>query len=245
MSRNIIVTGGSRGLGLAIVKHLVAEGYRVIVIARTESEPLQEEIARQRSNKEDPLAFVPFDFADLEAIPDLVLRLKKQFGLPYGLINNAAIGPSGLLANMHKSQIEDVLRINIAAPILLTKHVVRNMMAARSGRIVNISSIIASTGFNGLSVYAASKAALTGFTKSLAREVGGLGITVNAIAPGFMATDMTASLGVEDRTKVARRSALSRLAEVEDVAFAVSYLLGERGRNVTGTVLTVDAGASA
>jgi len=245
MNGNVIVTGGSRGIGLAIVKQLVAEGYRVIAIARAESEPLREEIARNQSNESGALAFVPFDFADLDAIPNLVLRLKKEFGLPYGLINNAAVGPSGLLANMHKSQIEDVLRINIAAPLLLTKHVVRNMMVAKSGRIINISSIIASTGFSGLSVYAASKGALTGFTKSLAREVGGLGITVNAIAPGFLVTDMTATLGAEDRMKVARRAALSRLAEVEDVAYAVSYLLGEQARNVTGTVLTVDAGATA
>lgn len=240
--RNVIVTGGSRGLGLAIVKYLVTDGYRVIAIARRESDQLHEETARAGS---DALAFVPFDFTDVDAIPDLVSRLKKRFGAPYGLINNAAVGTDGLLATMHNSQIDELLRVNVTAPIMLTKYVVRNMMAAGSGRVVNVSSIIASTGYSGLSVYGSTKAALIGFTKSLAREVGRLGITVNAVAPGFMTTEMTANLDAGDRAKVARRAALLRLTEVEDVANAIGYLLDERARNVTGTVLTVDAGATA
>jgi len=243
--RNVIVTGGSRGVGLAIVKHLAAKGYRVIAIARRESVQLREEIARAESDGKSVIAFVAFDFAKLDAIPALVMQLKKGFGAPYGLINNAAIGTGGLLATMHNSQIEELLRVNVAAPIILTKYVVRNMMAAGSGRIVNISSIVGSTGFRGLSVYGATKAAMIGFTKSLARDVGQLNITVNAIAPGFMTTEMTASLKEEDHAKVMRRAALSRLAEVEDVANAVGYLLDEKARNITGTVLTVDAGATA
>ncbi len=243
--RNVIVTGGSRGLGLAIAKQLVVEGYSVIAIARRESKPLLDEIARASAGDAGALAFVPFDFADLDAIPDLAARLKKQFGAPYGLVNNAAIGTEGLLATMHNSQIEELLRINVAAPILLTKYVVRNMMAAGGGRVVNISSIIGSTGYSGLSVYGSTKAALIGFTKSLAREVGRLGITVNAVAPGFMSTEMTASLDAGDRAKIARRAALLRLAEVEDVAHAVIYLLGEKAGNITGTVVTIDAGATA
>ena len=244
--RNVIVTGGSRGLGLAIAKQLVADGYSVVAIARRETKPLLEEIARASAGDAGALAFVPFDFADLDTIPDLAARLKKQFGAPYGLVNNAAIGTEGLLATMHNSQIEVLLRINVTAPILLTKYVVRNMMAAGGGgRVVNISSIIGSTGYSGLSVYGSTKAALIGFTKSLAREVGRLGITVNAVAPGFMSTEMTASLDAGDRAKVARRAALLRLAEVEDVAHAVSYLLGEKAGNITGTVVTVDAGATA
>jgi 3-oxoacyl-[acyl-carrier protein] reductase len=119
------------------------------------------------------------------------------------------------------------------------------MMADGEGRIVNISSIIASTGYNGLSVYGATKAAATGFTRSLAREVGKLGITVNAIAPGFIDTELTHSLGGEGRQKIAGRSALKRLPEADDVASMVDYLLGEGGRNITGTVLTVDAGNTA
>lgn len=240
--RNVIVTGGSRGLGLAIVRRLVDDGYRVIAVARRESDELAVEIARYGA---DRLAFAAFDLADIDAIPDFALRLKKDFGAPYALVNNAGLGTEGLLATMHNSQIEMLTRINVTAPIVLTKYVVRHMMSAGAGRVVNISSIIASTGYSGLSVYGATKAALVGFTKSLAREVGRLGVTVNAVAPGFIATEMTSSLGDDDRNKIAGRAALKRLAAPEDVANAVAFLLDDNARNVTGAVLTVDAGATA
>ena len=240
--RNIIVTGASRGLGLAITQRLVAEGFRVIAVARRESDALRGEIAAAPPGA---LVFAPFDLGEIDALPGFVAALKKQHGAPYGLVNNAGLGTEGLLANMHNSQIEELLRINVTAPIILTKYVVRQMMAGGGGRVVNISSIIASTGYNGLSAYGASKAALIGFTKSLAREVGRLGITVNAVAPGFITTEMTAGLQDDDRARIAARAALRRLAEPADVADAVSYLLADSARNITGTVLTVDAGATA
>ena len=240
--RNVIVTGASRGLGLAITRRLVAEGYRVIAVARREGDALREEIATAPPGA---LAFAPFDLGEIDALPGFVAALKKHHGAPYGLVNNAGLGTEGLLANMHNSQIEELLRINVTAPIILTKYVVRQMMAGGGGRVVNISSIIASTGYNGLTAYGASKAALIGFTKSLAREVGRLGITVNAVAPGFIATEMTAGLQDDDRARIAARAALRRLAEPADVANAVSYLLADNARNITGTVLTVDAGATA
>jgi 3-oxoacyl-[acyl-carrier protein] reductase len=119
------------------------------------------------------------------------------------------------------------------------------MMTAGKGRIVNIASIIGATGYSGLSVYGATKAAMIGFTKSLAREVGQLGITVNAIAPGFIATQMTSAMTPAQRDKIVRRSALRRLAEADDVAGAALFLMGEGAKNITGTVLTVDAGNTA
>ena len=137
------------------------------------------------------------------------------------------------------------MRLNTLSPIMLTKYVVRSMMAEGAGRIVNVASIIGFTGYSGLSVYAATKASMIGFTRSLAREVGRLGITVNAVAPGFIDTDMTQGLAGEQRQQVARRSALRRLAEVDDVANAVEFLLSDKARNITGTVLTVDAGTTA
>ncbi len=240
--RNVIVTGASRGLGLAITQRLVAEGFRVIAVARREGDALREQIAAAPPGA---LAFAPCDLGEIDALPGFVAALKKQHGAPYGLVNNAGLGTEGLLANMHNSQIEELLRINVTAPIILTKYVVRQMMAGGGGRVVNISSIIASTGYNGLSAYGASKAALIGFTKSLAREVGPLGITVNAVAPGFIATELTAGLQHDDRARIAARAALRRLAEPADVANAVSYLLADNARNITGTVLTVDAGATA
>jgi len=118
-------------------------------------------------------------------------------------------------------------------------------MAQGKGRIVNIASIVGSTGYNGLSVYGATKASVVGFTRSLAREVGPLGITVNAIAPGFMDTEMTRGLGNQEREQIVRRSALRRLAEIDDVASAVEFLLGHKGKNITGSVLTIDAGSTA
>jgi 3-oxoacyl-[acyl-carrier protein] reductase len=146
---------------------------------------------------------------------------------------------------MHNSDIEALVRLNVLSPVILTKYIVRHMMADGEGRIVNISSIIASTGYNGLSVYGATKAAATGFTRSLAREVGKLGITVNAIAPGFITTELTQGLSDEQRQRIAGRSALRRLPEADDVARMVEFLLGEGGRNVTGSVLTIDAGNTA
>ena len=146
---------------------------------------------------------------------------------------------------MRDPDIEALVRLNTLAPILLTKYVVRSMMAEGEGRIVNISSIVASSGYKALSAYSATKASLEGFTRSLAREVGQLGITVNAVAPGFVDTAMTHALNDKEREQISRRSALKRMAEPDDVAGAVEYLLGERARNITGIILTVDAGNTA
>jgi 3-oxoacyl-[acyl-carrier protein] reductase len=167
--------------------------------------------------------------------------LRDEFGGIYGLVNNAGIGTEGLLATMHNTESEALVRLNILSPVIITKYIVRQMMADGAGRIVNMSSIIATTGYNGLSVYGATKAVATGFTRSLAREVGKLGITVNAIAPGFVDTELTQSLSEDQRKRIAGRSALRRLPEVDDVARMVEYLVGDGGRNITGSVLTIDA----
>jgi 3-oxoacyl-[acyl-carrier protein] reductase len=171
--------------------------------------------------------------------------LRKDFGPIYGLVNNAGISVDGALAMLQISQMEQVVRLNTLSPMVVTKAAVRSMMSDGGGRIVNIASIVAFTGYSGLSVYGASKASLVGFTKSLAREVGKLGITVNAVAPGFVDTDMTRGMKDEQREQIVRRSALKRLVEVEDVANAVEFLLSDGAKNITGTVVTVDAGNTA
>jgi 3-oxoacyl-[acyl-carrier protein] reductase len=241
---NIIVTGASRGIGLAIASKLAASGYGVIAVARRTGDEL--EAAIETSQQESgSLEFAALDLSEIDAIPEFVRRLRRDKGPIYGLVNNAGIGTEGLLATMPNSQIEALLRLNNLSPIVLTKYVVRGMMAEGRGRIVNLSSIIASTGYNALSVYGATKAAMIGFTKSLSREVGRLGITVNAIAPGFIDTEMTRGLDEPQRKRIADRSALRRLAEVEDVANMAAYLIGDAGRNITGAVMTVDAGGTA
>jgi 3-oxoacyl-[acyl-carrier protein] reductase len=240
--RNVLVTGGSRGIGLAIARKLAASGFNVVAVARRESDELRAAISEA---KQGNLHFRACDLSAVDDIPAFVKTTRDEFGAIYGLVNNAGIGTEGLLATMHNSEIEALVRLNVLSPVILTKYIVRHMMADGEGRIVNISSIIASTGYNGLSVYGATKAAATGFTRSLAREVGKLGITVNAIAPGFIDTELTQNLGGEGRQKIASRSALKRLPEADDVASMVDYLFGEGGRNITGTVLTVDAGNTA
>ena len=242
---NVVVTGGSRGIGLAIARRLAAAGYNVIAVARRESGELNEAIREAAKQGTGGLHFKACDLSEIDAIPSFVKSLRDEFGLIYGLVNNAGIGTEGLLATMHNTEIEALLRLNVLSPIVLTKYVVRQMMADGAGRIVNMSSIIATTGYNGLSVYGATKAAATGFTRSLAREVGKLGITVNAIAPGFVDTELTQSLSEDQRKRIAGRSALRRLPETDDVARMVEYLLGEGGRNITGSVLTIDAGNTA
>jgi 3-oxoacyl-[acyl-carrier protein] reductase len=146
---------------------------------------------------------------------------------------------------MRDADIESLIRINTLSPLVLTKYVVRSMMTGKGGRIVNISSIVSFTGFSGLSVYSTTKSSLVGFTRSLARELGSLGVTVNAVAPGFVDTEMTGDLGEGQRDKIARRSALRRMAEVDDIANAVEFLLSDKAKNITGTTMTVDAGNTA
>jgi 3-oxoacyl-[acyl-carrier protein] reductase len=243
--RNIVVTGGSRGLGLGIARQLAAAGYRVITVARKSNKQLASAIEDAERAELGELHFVAFDLSDIKAIPGLVQHIRKDFGPIYGLINNAAIGTDGVLAIMHNSQIEELVRINTVSPIVLTKYAVRSMLSEGCGRIVNVASIIGFTGYSGLSVYGATKASMIGFTRSLAREVGRHGVNVNAVAPGFIETDLTQGMGAEQRGQVARRSALRRLAEVDDVANAVEFLLGDKAKNITGTVMTVDAGSTA
>jgi 3-oxoacyl-[acyl-carrier protein] reductase len=242
---NIIVTGGSRGLGLAIARKLATAGYSVIAIARRESQELNATMREVEREAQGALHFRSFDLAELSGLHDLVKGLRKDFGPIYGLVNNAALGTSGLLATMHDTRIESLVHLNVVSPIILTKYVVRSMMADGGGRIVNVASIVSFTGYKGLAVYAATKASFVGFTRSLAREVGSLGINVNAVAPGFMDTDMTEGLTGKQHGQIVRRSALGRLAEVDDVANSVEFLVGAKARNITGIVLTIDAGSTA
>ena len=242
--RNVVITGASRGIGLAVARELARAGYCVLAIARGQTAELSDAADEARTQAFGEIRFVSFDLEKTDEIAGFVRSLREAHGPIYGLVNNAGMSVEGMLTRLREKDIERVVRLNVLAPILVAKQAVRSMMASGEGRVVNIASIVATTGFSGLSVYAATKASMVGFTHSLAREVGSLGITVNAVAPGFVKTDLTGSADSGQLEAVARRSALKRLAETNDVAHAVSFLLSEKARNITGIVLTVDAGGT-
>jgi len=233
----VVVTGTSRGLGEEIAFNLLRENYFVIGISRG---PAIKELTEH-----DNFEQIIFDLSETGKIPQLCSEIIQSYGVPYALINNSALGLDGLLATQKNSDIELQISVNITATILLTKYLSRSMLEKRSGRIVNVSSVVATTGYKGLSVYAATKAAMLGFSKSLSRELGPRNITVNSIQPGFMETEMAKGINADQKNKIIRRSALLRLADVGDVSSAVTFLLSEGGKNITGQTLVIDAGNSA
>src|SRR6202048_1495256 len=166
--QNVIVTGGSRGLGLVMARTLAAAGYRIIAIARSSTEELMTASRAAADSGRGAIEFHACDLSNLGRIGPLVKALRADFGPIYGLVNNAGLGTSGLLSTMRDQEIQRLIQLNTVSPILLSKYVVRSMMAQREGRIINIASIVASTGYSGLSVYSANKASLVGFMRSCA-----------------------------------------------------------------------------
>jgi len=238
--KKIVVTGVSRGLGLAIAQRLVREGYAVLGFSRT----LTDEYRALCESSNGAATFTALDMSDLDAVATAGRDIIKHHKPIYGLVNNAGIGTDGVLATMHQTDIEKIIATNLLGPIILTKYIMRSMLARREGRIINITSIIASTGFHGLAVYAASKAGLEGFTRSLSREAGKMKVTVNSVAPGYMETEMTVGLAGDKLESVRRRAPLG-LPTTAQAAGAVVYLLSDDGAAVTGRVLTVDGGSTA
>lgn len=239
--KTVILTGASKGLGLAIARRLAADpAYRLVALSRSVGADLQDLL----DTHPERVHHLRFDAEDIGAIAGLVGEITDNFGRIYGLVNNAGVGADGVLATQHASDISRVLKVNLEAPITLCKYAARSMLAAREGRIVNISSIIASTGFHGLAAYAASKAGLEGLTRSLSRELGKRYITVNCVAPGYMETEMTQGIDPHKMAQIRRRAPLG-LARPEDAAGAVLYLLGPDGARVSGTIVTVDGGSTA
>lgn len=238
-TKNIIVTGSSKGLGLEISEHLLQSNeYKIIGISRTCSKEFKSLI----KNFPNRVFHEAFDLKEFDMIKGLISKIRKEHGIAYGLINNAALGYDGILGTMHEKEIKELIGVNIISPILITKYVSRLMLTKREGRIINIGSIIGKTGFNGLSVYASSKSAMEGFTKSLAREVGKTNVTVNLICPGYMETEMTSGISDKNLERIKKRSPLGRLAKTKDVAEMVEYLLSTKGNNITGSSFVIDAG---
>jgi 3-oxoacyl-[acyl-carrier protein] reductase len=233
-----LITGARRGIGRAIALEYARNGADCILWARSAPNELADEI-RAMGRRVLPAAV---DVSDGDAVDAAVKDAVKEFGRIDILVNNAGITDDSLLIRMKLEQWQRVLDVNLTGAFNCCKAVTRPMLKNESGRIINISSVIGQMGNAGQANYAASKAGLIGFSKSLAKELGSRGITVNAIAPGFIETDMTAEMNDETKTALLAQIPLGSLGAVEDIAFCALYLASDGARYVTGQVLNVDGG---
>ncbi len=235
----VIVTGANRGIGKGIARNLAEAGFPVAMVGRS-LEKLEE--VRQDLPSESNVRCYAADVSDWEQVQAAVTGIQADFPAIHGLVNNAGITRDALLVRMSPEDWQAVLDVNLTGTFLFTRAVSPIMMRQRSGRIVNISSVIGLIGNAGQANYAASKAGIVAMTKSVARELGGRGVTCNAIAPGFIETDMTADLGDKVRADMLSRIPLKRLGQVEDLAGAVRFLLSADAAYITGQTLVVDGG---
>jgi 3-oxoacyl-[acyl-carrier protein] reductase len=233
-----LVTGGSRGIGLAVSHALASDGWRVAVIGRNEE---RAQGAAAALAGEGHMGF-SCDVSDAEAASALVKEVAAQIGPVAALINNAGITRDNILLRMSDEEWDEVMRVNLKGAFNMTRAVARPMMKARRGVILNVTSVIGLTGNAGQANYAASKAGLIGFTKSIAKELASRGIRCNAVAPGFIRTDMTAELSEEMIAELRNRIPLGTLGEPEDVAGLIRFLASDEARYITGQVITVDGG---
>jgi len=235
-----IVTGAGRGIGAAIALKLASHGAAVVCVSRTESNAKRS--AEQVAALGVQSLALAVDVANAVESESAVDAALKAFGQIDILINNAGVTRDGLLMRMAEADWDTVLATNLKGAFHFTRPTVKAMIKRRTGRIINISSVVGLIGNPGQANYAASKAGLIGFTKAVAKEVASRNITCNAVAPGFINTDMTAALNESQRAKLLEVVPLGRLGEPDDVAGAVLFLAGEGGRYITGQVLTVDGG---
>ncbi|MCG6657849.1 3-oxoacyl-ACP reductase FabG [Halomonas campisalis] len=238
--RIALVTGASRGIGRAIAHELGRQGRVVIGTATTEAGAARIDEDLRASGIEG--AGRALDVTDQASVDALVKAVSEEFGAPTILVNNAGITRDNLLMRMKEEEWDSVLDTNLKSVYRVTKTCLRGMTRARFGRIVNISSVVATMGNLGQSNYAAAKAGMEGFTRALAREVATRAITVNSVAPGFIATDMTRSLPEEQHKALLTQIPLSRLGEPEEIAAAVGFLTGESAGYITGETLQVNGG---
>ena len=235
-----LVTGASRGIGQAIALALGKQGAKVVGTATTQkgANAIQSSFDEQGVQG---LGLV-LDVTDVDAIAALMKQIKDALGVPSSLVNNAGITRDNLLVRMKEDEWAAVIDANLSSIFRLSKACLRGMMKARHGRIINIASVVAATGNPGQANYSAAKAGMIGFSKSLAREVGTRGITVNAIAPGFIDTDMTRNLPADQRESLISQIPLGRLGDVDDIASAAVFLASPQAAYITGETLHVNGG---
>jgi len=240
-ARVAVVTGASRGIGYVIASELAASGCR-LAICGTREDTIGKSAARISTRYNVEVKPVVVDVRDRESLQDFIRQTTKNFGRLDVLVNNAGITRDNISMRMKQEEWQQVLDTNLSSVFYASQAALRPMMKARFGRIVNISSVVASMGNPGQLNYCASKGGIDAMTRSLAREVGSRGITVNAVAPGFIVTDMTAELGDDARHALEAQAPLGRLGSPEDIAHAVVFLASEKAAYITGQVLHVNGG---
>ncbi len=236
--KTVLVSGGTRGLGLATVEQLLKNGYRVATFGRTSSATISALSERFGSQFWASTG----DLSDPEGLKQIVNSVENELGPIWGLVNNAGIAMDGILASMAPQHIEDIVGINLTGTLLLTRLVLRRMVLRNEGSIVNISSIIGIRGYSGLAAYSATKAAIDGMSRALAREMGSRKIRINSLAPGYLDTEMTHSLSKSQLAQIIRRTPLGRLGRVEDIVPIILFLLSPAAEFMTGQTLVVDGG---
>jgi len=241
--KTILLTGDSRGVGSSIAKELLRNGYRLIGLSRTQTneiDSLVNEYGEQR------YVHINYDLLDVDGIKNLYKKtlrpLTKETGI-YGFVNNAAMAYDDIITNLNYESLDKMYKVNVFSPMMMTKYVLRDMLLNKNkGNIIHISSISAHTGYKGLAMYASTKGAMEAFSKNTAREWGALGIRSNIVCPGFMDTEMSATLSDDQKNRIFNRNSMKKPVVVEAVASSVLFLIGSSGQGITGQVIHVDNG---